>query len=194
MINSIRMDFDFAVIDSDNDAINAFLAKGFSPDDITDQLPVLHFAISCRNLRAVEILLDHGANVSLLDAVGNDALMISAAHEELEIFKAILSKYENVNAQNSDGQSALMIACKFNFIEAVMLLIAKGANINQIDSSGNTALHSALMLSDNDQIVEILIASNADASLNNFGGFTSISYATKLAREKSLRLLQKFGE
>lgn len=94
----------------------------------------------------VQLLLDHGADIGVVDADGNSPLIIIAGvwQGPLEIVRLLLARGVPVNSQNKEGKSALMIAAGKGKLEVVQLLIEKRVELNLKDSEGATALDLAI--------------------------------------------------
>jgi ankyrin repeat protein len=91
------------------------------------------------NTRAINNLLDHGADVNVKDPDGNTLLMLVSACDEvsLDIVKRIVAGGADVNAKNPHGQTALDFARARGKTAVVDLLIQSGAK----DSSAAAEQH-----------------------------------------------------
>ena len=89
-----------------------------------------------RNLEAVRLLLDHGANGKCV----NDALIYASGAGDLEIVKLLIEKRADLNAKNLNGDTALIRASSNCHFEVVKLLLNNGADVNVQDNDGLTAL------------------------------------------------------
>ncbi|EGR47826.1 uncharacterized protein TRIREDRAFT_63687, partial [Trichoderma reesei QM6a] len=87
----------------------------------------------------VERLLDHGADVNLLDAQNQSALYAATRDSEAELAKLLVEKGANVNERDSEGYAPLH---KFDVSEYhVKRLVNAGADINLQDTKrGDTPL------------------------------------------------------
>ena len=73
----------------------------------------------------------------------------------------------DINLQNAEGQNPLHLATlEENDINSIAKLISP-QNINQQNNLGDTPLHNAAYIKNNDAVIELLCASNADASIEN---------------------------
>ena len=89
-----------------------------------------------RNLEAVRILLDHGANGECID----NALICASGVGDLEIVKLLIEKRPDLNARDAQGTTALIQASSNGRLEVVKLLLSNGADANVQDKDGLTAL------------------------------------------------------
>lgn len=143
------------------------LTAGADPNaQDVDMYGTLWFA---RTTEAVQILLESGVDVHLVDEMGREALqnhtdteiqaqlisagcfvnppdttygtpMIRACDKgSLEQVKFLLTQGAEINAATSWGKTALMEACEHNFSPCVQALLAAGAGVEAHDEKGRTA-------------------------------------------------------
>jgi tankyrase len=102
---------------------------------------------------------------------------------------ALLLSGADVHAADKNGVTALHHAVRFRSPAAVKTLIEYGADVNRAcRRSGSTPLHRAVtcsgapstagMQTEAREIIELLLAAGADASLRNKSGKTPADYAT----------------
>ena len=95
--------------------------------------------------------------------------------------------------QQTGGVTPLMIACKNQVTLTVANLLIEGVDPNVQDpGSGNTALHIAVIL-DNNSIVQILLAYNADMTIANNDNLTPFKLAeiNQQDKEECFEILNK---
>jgi ankyrin repeat protein len=112
----------------------------------------------------VKFLLEKGADVNLIDELGNTPLMnavSSSSYIGRETIKILLEAGSNKDVQNKEGKTALMLAVieSHKSADEVDLLVKAGADVNKQDQEGKTALHLALETSITESIVKILLKS-----------------------------------
>ena len=88
----------------------------------------------------IEVLINHGADVNILDSYKNTALIISSRGGFHKIVKLLINKGALLNLQNEAGDTALIIASKFGLLKCVDLLIKHNADINIRNNTNKTAL------------------------------------------------------
>lgn len=113
----------------------------------TPQTP-LHLAVITKQEAVVEDLLRAGADLSLLDRLGNSVLHL-AAKEGHEKILGILLKHKKaallIDNPNGEGLTAIHIAVLSNSMPCLLLLLAAGVDVNAPEQkSGRTALHLAV--------------------------------------------------
>ena len=116
----------------------------------------LHVACEHRHLRAVQHLIDAGADVNIKDCCGSTCLHAAYDFDVDEndpdnvacIVQHLVNRPgmrpETVNAQDGEGQTALHRACEWRNIAAVKPVTAAGADVNIRDNEGRTCIRAAL--------------------------------------------------
>lgn len=158
-----------AIMHNDLDRLRSLLeAPGADPDvatgighQIPPSPPPLHFAAGYGNMRAVQMILEHGANVLLKDKrFGQTALhravRDSRTFRNHDVCKLLLERGIDSNEQDGDGATVLHRALQFADVELAQLLLDHGADITAVDIDGNTALHYAVWNPDEGMIQFVL--------------------------------------
>lgn len=89
----------------------------------------LMFASAGNHGLICQILIDHGANVNLINDDESSALMIASYKGYANIVGILLKNNADVNHKDLDGDNALYLAIKSNHQEVVSLLIDYGADL-----------------------------------------------------------------
>lgn len=111
--------------------------------DKKGRTPLIH-AVKKNNLPATQTLLDQGADVSIQDLQGNDALRHAVISKtSVDIIRLLINKGANVNLPDSERITPLILAAKCDNAEAAKLLIDRGADILAEDHDCQTALRYA---------------------------------------------------
>jgi ankyrin repeat protein len=104
----------------------------------------------------VQLLLDHGAQIHLLQA---------AAMGRTDLVASILDRDASlIDIPDAQGKTALFHAAHNNRLAAVKLLVERGADINRADAVGTAALHLTSGQC-SDELIRYLIDHGADAHL-----------------------------
>lgn len=95
--------------------------------------------------RALYLLLERQADVTIADAQGNLPLHYAVQNKDIDIIKKLLdaNKDVTINAKNKIGKTPLFFAIQSNNIEIIDFLIQQGADPNIVDYQGNNMLHHA---------------------------------------------------
>ena len=115
-----------------------------------DGAPPLHQWALLACVEAVQLLLDHEADVSITDNYGRSALKHAAGalnwaetSKAEQVVKLIIQAGADVNVKSTLGYTPLMWAARAGNLEITQLLIELGANVHDTDNDGNNALHYA---------------------------------------------------
>lgn len=122
-----------------------------------------------KDLKALEILVEAGADVNARDSGGNPVLWEAVRRGELEPVRILVEGGADVNARDSRGDPVLLEAIREGELEAVRILVEAGADVNARDSQGQSMLFNARSANSMDQerpfghpeIEEVLTASGA---------------------------------
>ncbi|PKL38429.1 MAG: hypothetical protein CVV44_11115 [Spirochaetae bacterium HGW-Spirochaetae-1] len=103
-----------------------------------------HIAVSEDDIVKMRIFIDQGADISVPDNMGGNALHVASMKGHLDIVEYLTEKGAGVNIRDSFNRTPLMLAAQYGKFKVVRHLIDKGAAINAKDVYGHTALSSAL--------------------------------------------------
>ena len=136
----------------DLERLKNLLKKGANPNRRVkyhaDGAPALHQWALTAQVEAVQLLLDHGAQVDILDDLGRSALKYATGalnwaettHAE-QVTRLIIEAGADINVKSKLGYTPLMWAARAGNPVITRLLIEKGANTLDKDNDGNDALH-----------------------------------------------------
>ena len=146
---------------------------------VSDALPPtqatpLHNAVTFPNIKAVEYLLEHGADPNA-QALGGCPLHLAAGLGNAEVAKVLLAHKADVNAsQVSSGARPLHLAVFGGDVATIRLLLDHGAKVNAVNKNGTPPLHRATW---NDEIFNLLLERGADPNVEASDGTTTLHMA-----------------
>lgn len=148
----------------------------------------LHYAIIYQNTKCFNKLLDI-SDCSIVNKLGNNALMLSILYRSFDFMKSIYNKTKNLSIQNKSGESSLHIACKTSQTDIVKFLLSKkiDTNIQEYEMKA-AALHYVCSIG-NENIVGMLIDNDADVNIQDFDGNTPLHYSVMYDKIKITELL-----
>lgn len=135
----------------------------------------LHDAISKEQDEMLSLLLDYGADITLTNNNGFNALHHAALKGNPSPMKILLAKSNRpwiVEEKKDDGYTALHLAALNNHVEIAELLVhLGGASMDKQNVNLQTALHLAVERQ-HDQIVKLLVREGANVNIPDKDGGT----------------------
>ena len=150
----------WAVLQDEVEILRMLLEKtGISPNstDKLDRTP-LHLAAINNRLEAIDILVDHKADINPRDKW--NALPIQLAYEDENLAAAVALIEKDAKIEKIDIQKVFFTAVEQDKIKSTEKLLAEGADILAQDVDGRTAIEIAKE-ADNQDLVKILYAQEA---------------------------------
>ncbi len=112
--------------------------------DINKKNTALMNAALRGNIKAMELLLENGADVNAKDTLGNRALDLAAGAGHIEAVELLLKHGAHIDARDRDGNTAFITATRCMNVEIAKLLLENGADINAQNNEKSTALGYAV--------------------------------------------------
>jgi ankyrin repeat protein len=144
------------------------------------------------NLRIVQYLLQHGANVTAKNRLGLTPLLFAADRGRTDAAKALLESGADVHTTDLQGRFALLTAACKGYSWFVQLLVEKGANLNMVLPNGQTALMCAAREGYGDT-VKTLLERGALINAKAAEGATALTEATRTGSIEVATLLLAQG-
>ena len=95
-----------------------------------DKVAPVILSVCFNNFVAVNLLLDHGADVNIARADGNSPLHLAVSNGFFDIAKRLVEKGSDVNLQNKEGRTPLFFGLKNKHEQLIKLLIENEADVN----------------------------------------------------------------
>lgn len=130
-----------AAAKNDFDGVQKALIDGNSAS-ITDNqgIPALIYAAKFDNAEMTRLLLDHGADITGRDPLGDMAIHWAAQRGSTNVLPILLDAKSPVDAGNRDGLTPLMLAARYGKTAAARILLDHGADPRKQDFTGRDAL------------------------------------------------------
>lgn len=148
-------------------------------------------------IEVAKLLIEAGADINQQDSIQDSAYLYAGAQGKTEIL-AYMIEHAKPNQQivNRYGGNALIPAAEKGHLNNVKLLLKDGeVDINHQNNFGYTALIEAVALRDGSevyqQIVQELLAYNADKELRDEWGKTALDYAKELGYTEMVKMLEE---
>ncbi len=136
----------------------------------------------------IQLLLDRGVDVNLLNAQGQTPLHVHRFQATL--VKLLLERGAKVNLQDAEGKTPLYDVN----LEVAQLLVAANADLNVQDNSGRTPLHQAVLEEQSffgPELVTLFLSKNARVDLKDKQGKTALDLARQLNKTQIINLLEQ---
>ncbi|QOV90790.1 ankyrin repeat domain-containing protein [Humisphaera borealis] len=153
-----------------------------------------HQRVAEGDTKAVERLIELGADVNSVDRSGNTPLMVACSFGNSPVVKLLLSKGADPRRENRTGATALHAAAGglITSDECVRQLLHAGVDVDAKSSMGQSPLMLAA-LHDRLGAVALLIDKGADFTARDSRGRNALWYAAGGGEGQSVRLLVALG-
>ncbi|HEY4341359.1 MAG TPA: ankyrin repeat domain-containing protein [Steroidobacteraceae bacterium] len=182
-------------------------APALHPDGSTP----LQWAVFEGKVPEVKRLLAAGADPSVANAYGVDAIQLAADASNTELIRVLLKGGANPNSVNPDGETVLHLVARSGNLDAAKLLVSAGAQVNARERfGGQTPLMWATARRHPD-LVQFLASKGADVNAHSaardyrrvataesrakhldWGGFTPLMYAARENCRECVPILLKY--
>ena len=125
-------------------------------------------------------LLENGAGVDAVDAVGTTLLQAAASASQLACVSMLVSRV-NIDQRDSRGDSALHWACSRGDMKIIGALVEHGASVNLKNNAGATPIYNACY-NGHYEAVDYLIQRGASLSAQNNNGDTALHIAVSFSQ------------
>ena len=159
-----------------------------------DGMTLLHYACMNGKIKAVEFLLQRGADPLIKDFYCELPLHKAVFHSEVLRFllKKGIYKKEHLNEKEEYGNTPLHFACEEGIVESVKLLIDFGANVNVENDQGLTPLDKACARGDV-EIVKMLVKAGAKVNVPDHNGRILLHDACRRGLLEIVKILVEAG-
>lgn len=152
------------------------------------------YAVKCGNLKVLQLLLDHGADITAVTDDSRTSLHLAVKHSNTAMIEFLLNK-RSIDIQCSDrkGYLALHLAVKYGRLRECKLLLKFGADITALDGNDKTMLHTVVEYF-NPKVMELLLAMKViDIQCSDRRGYSALHLAAKFGKLQGCELLLRFG-
>lgn len=149
----------------------------------------LHYAAKNNSCKAIELLLDSGFDVNVLDSQGSTPLHHASGKEAAQL---LLDRGADVNIQDMKGRAALSYAAFSGHKQVVHLLLDRGAAVNAQDKEGKSALW-AVAYSGFEGVAQLLLDRGADLGAQMWDGKRPLHTATASGHKEVTELFLERG-
>lgn len=136
-------------------------------------------AVQKGDIEQVQTLLEQGVDINIRDGAENTALLEAVKKQHIDILKLLLARGADPNVH------ALELTYSISYSQG-------NQKVEFYQHKGNTPLSLAILTNQPD-IVELLVKSGADTNLRLEQGMTALSLAAKAKAVKSVKILLEHG-
>ncbi|XP_071084672.1 inversin-B-like [Haliotis cracherodii] len=155
--------------------------------------PVM-WAAKCGHREVVELLVNEGADVSLVNDDGDNTLHFACMGGDVETVKFVLSQnVRNVNSRGRWSRTPVVAAAENGRKEVIEVLVSDGADVSLVDDNGNNILHWACAGGDVETVKFVLSQNIVDINARNEKGQTASDTARLEGRQEVETLLVSHG-
>ena len=153
--------------------VQLLLAKGAAVNPLT-----LRAALRNEG-HVLQMLLEHGADLSQKDTEGKAVCHYASARGDLKTLELFMSYGSDISVTDKQGRSCLHFAssCRYDVTAIVTMLLKHGFDPNSLDCNGWSPLHWAAKRGDT-YIIDILESAGAKFSTESINGWTPENVAT----------------
>ncbi|XP_067653124.1 ankyrin-3-like [Haliotis asinina] len=126
-----------------------------------------------------ELLLENGADPSLVNGDGNNVLHFACMADDEEIVKHILEPHlVDINSRGFNKMTPLLLSAEHSACDVFEMLLDNGADPSVVDSDGNNVLHLACAKRDKDFVRYVLSRNIVDVTSRNKLGMNATEIAS----------------
>ncbi|XP_067653128.1 serine/threonine-protein phosphatase 6 regulatory ankyrin repeat subunit A-like [Haliotis asinina] len=141
-----------------------------------------------------KLLLNSGADPSVVNSDGNNVLHFACKADDEEIVKHVLQLHlVDINCRGSNGMTPLLLAARYNTIGAFELLLENGADPSVVNSYGNNALHFACIGGNEDIVKHVIKLHLVDINCRGYNEMTPLLLAAERSASGIFEMLLDNG-
>lgn len=166
-------------------------------DKDSDGRTPLLIAVASNRTEAALTMIAAGANINAQAANKDTPWLLAGASGRTEILAAMIPKGPDLSIRNRYGGNALIPACERGHVDTVKLLLTTQIDVDHVNDLGWTCLLEAVILGDgglaHQEIVQMLLAANANPNLADSEGITPLAHAKARGQSEVAAFLEKAG-
>jgi ankyrin repeat protein len=194
--------------------------KMLTEEDEDWRQPIHHAALFGK-IKAIEFLIENGADVNAKGILGASTLHLAASGGQVETCKFLIKKGVPVDVKNTNNDTPLHFAAKTGQAKVIKYLISKGADVNALGDFNHPPLYVAAgkghldackillekgtskeninssffwaAMAGEDEVCSYFISKGVDVNFQNIIGLTALHVAAQDNRIDVVKLLVKKG-
>ncbi|XP_067669979.1 ankyrin-3-like [Haliotis asinina] len=138
------------------------------------------FAAERGHIKVIDVLKQHGCDLSVTDADRNNLLHIACLGGHIETVLYVLGlELFDINCRGKCGRTPLMVAALEGNRHVFDVLVRKGGDPSLVDDDGNNILHIASLGHDVDMVTHVLTLNKAGINSRGRYGRTAVMLAAE---------------
>jgi len=178
-----------AAFQGDEEEIRKLIDRGVKPNARYGSTKPLQIAAERGYVNVAAVLIEHGAQVNDLDAMGDSALATAAANGQTKVVDLLINHGALLNQRDLDGRTPLWWAISYGKRETTKRLIEDGSELNIIDGDGRSLVGISISAGEL-ETAKMLLAKGADPTAQGeHHGFNAFDEAGRAGSVEALQLL-----
>jgi uncharacterized protein len=187
-----------AVLAGDLETVTSQIKSGAALDARDSSgITALLIAVEKGETEIARVLIVAGADINAQAANKDTPWLLAGAAGRTEILAAMIPKNPDFSIRNRYGGNALIPACERGHVDTVKLLLRTKIDVNHFNDLGWTCLLEAVILGDggaaHQDIVRLVLAAGANASLADKDGITPLVHAKARGQTEIATLIERAG-
>lgn len=177
-------------------SILRILLNKCSPNDLHHGRTLLHHAILCGNVGAVNVLIDCGADIEspvrTTSKTLSRPLHMAARLGSTSILRSLIEAGCDINSRTDSDETALMICAKYKREECLKVLAATGADFGLVNNSGlsvgSIAAANKWCLGFQEAVLQVIKGGKVPHS-SNLSGFSPLLFTAQAGDLEALKVV-----
>ena len=167
--------------------------------DVSDDIhgmTALQYAVMCRAVAIVRLLLKQGATIGRQDKHGRTALhyaVIVTHSDKADLVRLLVKEGSRVEAQDEDGNTVLHYAARSSMPASFHMLFRLGGPLNSVETANRKRQRPLHLAFDNILVTQSILASGAIVDPVDDSGATPFWYAAERGVTSVMRCLMDAG-
>jgi ankyrin repeat protein len=138
----------------------------------------------------LDLLLEHGADINVMNADGNTALHVAASLARLDFVSYFIHQGLDVNARNNSHNTSLHLAAHNGYLDVVKMLVEAGCDVNTLNVDRHSALHLSAKHGKTSVVKYLVQDAHCDTGIINLDAMNAAQLAEHLNQDDVVQYLK----